>query len=356
MFLALRELKQSKLRYGLIGLIMVLLSFLVLVISGLANGLAYNTVSSIQNIDAQKFILADDNNEEISLLRSQIKKEDVDDVVKQVGAEDTVPFHVKVTTYEKKDSSKKVDIAIFSSERNTFLEPKIVKGNALGTAQNEIVADESVKAKGIDIGDTIIDPVSKKEFKIVGLTKGQKFSHTPVVYMNQDVFREIAQPNQKDYSAIALRTDKEVKNAHVVDKEEVLQSVPGHKAQQNTLTMIIAFLLVIATLLIGVFYYVITLQKTQQLGVLKAIGTTNLYLANSLVVQALFLSVVAMVISIVLVLGLQTILPASMPFLLTTPMIAQYAGIFIVISILGTLISLYQVLKIDALEAIRGGM
>ena len=59
-----------------------------------------------------------------------------------------------------------------------------------------------------------------------------------------------------------------------------------------------------------------------------------------------------MVISIVLVQGLEQILPAGMPFLLTTPMIAQYAAIFIVISILGTLISLYQVLKVDALEAI----
>ncbi|MDM5189439.1 ABC transporter permease [Bacillus sp. DX4.1] len=354
MFLALRELKQSKFKYGLIGLMMVLLSFLVLVISGLANGLAYNTVSSIQNMDAQKFVLA--NDVENSLLRSQIKKEDVDNVVKQVGAKDAVPFHVKVSTYEKKDSSKKVDIAIFASERETFLEPKIVKGDALGTAQNEMIADESIKEKGLDIGDMIIDPVSKKEFKIAGFTKGQKFSHTPVVYVNRDVWGEIAQPNQKDYNAIALRTDKEVKNAHVIEKNEVLQSIPGHKGQQNSLTMIIAFLLVIATLLIGVFFYVITLQKTQQLGVLKAIGTKNSYLANSLVVQALFLSVVAMAISIVLVEGLQIILPESMPFLLTTTMIGQYAGIFIVISILGTLISLYQVLKVDALEAIGGGM
>lgn len=72
--------------------------------------------------------------------------------------------------------------------------------------------------------------------------------------------------------------------------------------------------------------------------------------------QALFLSVVAMIISIVLVQGLEQILPTGMPFLLTAPMIAQYAAIFIVISILGTLISLYQVLKVDALEAIGGGM
>ena len=83
-----------------------------------------------------------------------------------------------------------------------------------------MVADESIKEKGIDIGDTIIDPVSKKEFTIVGFTKDQMFSHTPVVYVNEDVWGAISQPNQKDYSAIALNTDKEIKNAHVIDKKK----------------------------------------------------------------------------------------------------------------------------------------
>ena len=109
MFLALRELKQS--RYGLIGLIMVLLSFLVLVISGLANGLSYDNASSIQNMEANKFVLADDA--ENKLLRSQIKKDDVDNVVNQVGEKEAVPFRVKVSTYEKKDSSKRL-ISLFS--------------------------------------------------------------------------------------------------------------------------------------------------------------------------------------------------------------------------------------------------
>lgn len=68
------------------------------------------------------------------------------------------------------------------------------------------------------------------------------------------------------------------------------------------------------------------------------------------------MSVGAIAISSLLVTILQGILPENMPFFLTATMIAQYAGIFVVISILGTLISLYQVLKIDALEAIGGGM
>ena len=65
----------------------------------------------------------------------------------------------------------------------------------------------------------------------------------------------------KDYSAIALNTDKEVKNAHVIDKKKYYK-VFRFKEEQGTLTMIIAFLLVIAALLIGVFFYVITLQNT----------------------------------------------------------------------------------------------
>ncbi|PHG74828.1 hypothetical protein COI50_23315 [Bacillus wiedmannii] len=62
--------------------------------------------------------------------------------------------------------------------------------------------------------------------------------------------------------------------------------------------MIIAFTLVITSLLIVVFFYVVTLQKTQQLSVLKAIGTKNPYLTYNLVVQAVFLSVVALLVGV----------------------------------------------------------
>lgn len=354
MFLALKELKQSKLRYGLIGTIMILLSFLVLIISGLANGLSHDNASSILGMKAEKFILSDDA--EGKILRSQIKKEDIEKVWAEVDENNAVPMHIAMATFNRENTSTKIDIAIFASKKDSFIAPKVIEGKSKDLEDNEVVIDESSKEKGISLGDEIRDPISKKVFKIVGFTENQMFSHTPVVHMNEKVWESIALPHQKQYNVIALNTDKEIKNAKVVDKTEVLQSIPGYKEEQGTLTMIIAFLLVIAALLIGVFFYVITLQKTQQLGVLKAIGTKNSYLASSLVIQAIFLSGVALIVGIGLIFGVQAILPASMPFLLTTTMIVQYAIIFIVISVLGTLISLYQVLKVDALEAIGGGM
>ncbi|MGI8282230.1 ABC transporter permease [Bacillus mycoides] len=354
MFLALKELKQSKLRYGLIGTIMILLSFLVLIISGLANGLSNANASSILEMKAKKFVVSEDA--EGKLLRSQIKKEDVDTVLAQVNEKEAVPMHIAMSTFEKKESSKKVDIAIFTNKQDSFITPKVIEGKSSDLADNEIIIDKSAKNKGLALNDEIVDPISKKVFKVVGFIENEMFSHAPVAYMNEKVWESIALPHQKEYNVIALNTDKEINNAKVVDKKEVLQSIPGYKEEQGTLTMIIAFLLVITALLIGVFFYVITLQKTQQLGVLKAIGTKNSYLANSLVVQAVFLTVVALIVGIGLTLAVQTVFPESMPFLLTTTMMVQYSIIFIVISVLGTLISLYQVLKVDALEAIGGGM
>ena len=55
-------------------------------------------------MEANKFVLADDA--ENKLLRSQIKQDDVDNVVNQVGEKEAVPFRVKNSTYEKKGSSK----------------------------------------------------------------------------------------------------------------------------------------------------------------------------------------------------------------------------------------------------------
>ena len=159
-------------------------------------------------MEANKFVLADDA--ENKLLRSQIKKDDVDNVVNQASEKEAVPFRVKVSTYEKKDSSKKW-ISLFSQVNAIHFRTEHCKGEKLGTTNNEMVADESIKEKGIDIGDTIIDPVSKKEFTIVGFTKDQMFSHTPVVYVNEDVWGAITQPNQKIIAQLHLTQIKRLK-------------------------------------------------------------------------------------------------------------------------------------------------
>ena len=51
----------------------------------------------------------------------------------------------------------------------------------------------------------------QKEFTIVGFTKDQMFSHTPVVYVNEDVWGAITQPNQKIIVQLHLTQIKRLK-------------------------------------------------------------------------------------------------------------------------------------------------
>ncbi|MEJ7331569.1 FtsX-like permease family protein, partial [Staphylococcus epidermidis] len=80
-----------------------------------------------------------------------------------------------------------------------------------------------------------------------------------------------------------------------------------------TLNFMISFLFVISATVIGVFLYVMTLQKTQLFGVLKAQGFTNGYLAKMVLAQTFILSLIGTAIGLVLTLLTSTILPDAVP-------------------------------------------
>ena len=70
MFLALREMRHEKLRYGLIIGMILLISYLVYVLSGLAYGLAQQNTQAIDSWQAQSIALDRDAN--VSLTQSTI--------------------------------------------------------------------------------------------------------------------------------------------------------------------------------------------------------------------------------------------------------------------------------------------
>ena len=66
-----------------------------------------------------------------------------------------------------------------------------------------------------------------------------------------------------------------------VSINDFIENLPGYKPQNLTLNFMISFLFVISATVIGIFLYVMTLQKTSLFGILKAQEFTNGYLANA---------------------------------------------------------------------------
>ncbi|SET18549.1 ABC transporter permease [Paenibacillus sp. NFR01] len=361
MFLALREMRHSKARYGLIMAIMFLVSFLVLFVTGLARGLAYANISAVEHMPAGYFAVQKDAGH--TFRRSQLTDADLAAIAANVSAEKSAPLALQMGTITSAGMSEKADVTFFVADMNSMLAPNLASGEGLnGTVTGNAVVDASLENSGVELGSTITDQATGQSWKVAGFAKDGSYSHTPVVYLNQTdglslLQRGAAEPS---YNTVALDISAsqakllagKLDQAEIITKSEAIAAIPGYAMEQMSLRMMIVFLFVIVALVLAVFFYVITIQKTSQFGILKAMGTPMPYLAWSVVGQVLLLAAVSLAISIGFTLGMSMGIPDAMPFRLERGTVLLSSALFLAMALLGSLISVGRVAKIDALEAI----
>ncbi|MEK3904473.1 ABC transporter permease [Paenibacillus sp. FSL R7-0179] len=369
MFLAIREMRHSKARYGLIMVIMLLVSFLVLFVTGLARGLAYANISALKNMPANYFAVQSDADH--TFRRSQLTDTELAATRSLAGEANATPLGVQTSTITAAGADVKADITFFAVDMTGMLAPDVTEGAGFtNEVQGSAVADSKLEQSGVTIGSTIRDQASGMSWTVTGFVKDSSYSHTPVVYINQLDWQAMKQGAVKEgdssgntnapYNVIALdvtvaqaaQLADQQQSIEVITQKQAISSVPGYSAEQNSLLMMIVFLFVIAAVVLAVFFYVITIQKTSQFGILKAMGTKMSYLAWSVVGQVMLLSVISLALGILLTLGMNMGLPDTMPFELDGQTMAMTSLLFVGMSLLGSLISVARVAKVDALEAI----
>lgn len=370
MFLALREMRHAKARYALIMVIMLLVSFLVLFVTGLARGLAYANISAVENMPANYFAVQSDA--EHTFRRSQLGTAELDAVRAITGEKDAAPLAVQMGTVTSGsmngNADIKADITFFAVDMNGMLAPEVAEGEPVrNDTTGRVLVDQKLKSQGITIGSTITDQATGLSYKVTGFVKNSSYSHTPVVFMNLHDWQGMKQGGMgagskqaAAYNVIALNITADqadqlsgkLDHVEIITQKQAIASIPGYSAEQGSLMMMIVFLFVIAAFVLAVFFYVITIQKTSQFGILKAMGTKMSYLAWSVVGQVLFLSLASLAVSLVLTFGMNMALPDSMPFQLEPKTILSTSALFVGMSLLGSLLSVIRVAKVDALEAI----
>ncbi|OZB98765.1 ABC transporter permease [Paenibacillus sp. XY044] len=372
MYLALREIRFAKGRYTLIAAIMLLISFLVLFVTGLAQGLAYDNAASIQNIPASHFVLEQGSDHRFT--RSQIGGEKLEQIRSVVGESNAEPLGVQMTNVVLSGDIQKIDVALLAVNPQGWLAPDVTMGTPDKQEKGGIVVDEKLAEHGVKIGSVLVDQASGTRWTVTGFVKNESFSHAPAVFLNKEEWMALHSPTSVQsgsggaeektvYNAVAVKAtggqvseiQSAVPNVEIIKKAEAVSAIPGYKEEQGSLLMMIAFLFVISAFVLAVFFYVITIQKTSQFGILKAIGTRTAYLAGSVTLQVLLLSAFSLAVSLFLVKVLEMALPGSMPFQLGADMLALTCGAFIAMSLAGSLFSVWKVARIDALDAIGRG-
>ncbi len=351
MFLAFKEMAQSKIRYTLIGLIMIAVLFLVFFISGLANGLAYGDGAAVKYLSAEYVVMNKDANG--AIIKSELTLEDVNTISEQISG-DSTPLSITMMSALVKDEETAADVTYFSVNTENYRDIEVTEGKNIGELdENEVIIDESLKIYGFQLNDTVVDKVTKKEMIIAGFSKDQLYSNIPVVYTDLKLgLSSIYQPESM-YNAVLYSGDVvDMKEYDTRSINETVKAIPGYKETQGSLNMIVVFLFIISAFVSTVFFYVITIHKLNQLGVLKAIGATTGYIAKSIMIQVTLLTMLGLTLSSLLVYGITQVIPDDMPFRLTPTLMLSTAGLFLALNLKGALLSVYQVAKTDALEAI----
>lgn len=357
---AVKELLYGKKKYILIELLLILLMFMVLFLSGLSEGLGRAVTSGIENREADYYLVSDSSEKLITV--SELPYETLDKVKKQTNSE-VAPLDIQRMYLQKQGEETKINVTYFAIDPDSFLMPNIIEGNNLTNSNTEypIVLNDDFKAEGITVGDTVKDSYTEIVFKVVGFTKDEMYGHVSVGFITTDSYtklrNELNPYYEKHFHAIAIKGNAEnidIDGTLLVSKQEIIESVPSYSAEHLTITMIVYVLVVVSAVVIGIFYYILTIQKHRQFGVMKAIGFDMKKLSGIVICQVLILSVFSAVVANILTFGMSVALPQTMPFYLLPVNACAVSVAFVLISVISSLLSVINISRIDPIQIIGG--
>lgn len=356
---ALKELIYNWRRYLLIETLVILLMFMVLFLSGLASGLGHAVSASIYGMPATSFIIVEDAEDMISA--SRLSSESMD-LLQKENLGETGPLIIQRAAIKQKTSSDKLDIIYFGIEPDSFINPNASEGEKLDSKPNTIILNNTYKDVGIEVGDIVEDTTTNTEFEVIGFTKDEMYAHVAVGYVSLETYETLltdSNPNAKlTYNALAIKDTVDSNGIDTtvnVDKNTIIQNLPAYQAEQLSIQMILWVLVFISGSVLGVFFYIITLQKVKQFGVLKAIGSSNSSIAINQVLQILILAGFGILIGNGLAYGIANILPSKMPFFLEPNRSLIVSMAFLGISLISSSLSVRAATKIDPIITINGG-
>lgn len=369
MFLALRELKFGRIRFILMGAVIALIALLMVLLSGLSQGLVRDGVSGLQNLPVTSLAFEKGVQHDSAFTRSVVDESAVATWREQDGVKDAAPFGLALVNGANQDGLE-VDLALIGVEEGTFVVPESAEGDDFGPADGAVVSAHLVEKEGVELGDTITLKNSNLALRVIGVMEDQNtFGHVDMAYVPLDTWR-LAKAGVGDVADLTDRQRTEI-TAVAVDGpddtgagdraagtesltlQESYGASPGYTAETSTLMMIQFFLYAICALVAGAFFTVLVIQRRGEFAVLRAMGASTAYLMRDGLGQALILLLASVGVGVAAgVAAGAAIQGSAMPFALSAGPIVLAAVLLIVLGLLGAAAAIVRITRVDPLQAL----
>ncbi len=380
-YLSFKEMWRNKGRFFLISLVIALITTLVLFIAALAEGLGLGNREYIENLNAELVMYQKDV--EFSIPSSRVGRSELNDVARVPGVKAVGPIGFATTSIVQ-PGQEPLDISLIGVEPGKPGQPPVLAGQNLQSRRSkEAIIDRNVvEDTGLKVGDTFtiktIQGTAEKFYtlRIVGISDSRRYSIQPSIFVPLLAWDEIkpkasveSKPGQEfifnviavnlddpaSREVMARRIEQQVSKLEAADLKTAYENTPGYGPQQSTLSTQRTFTLLIGILVIGGFFQIQTLQKVAQIGVLKAIGASNLTIAVAAMTQIITVTVLGIAIGAVGTLGLSLALSTISAIVFTPTAVVTAIVTLLSIGPIGGLVSIRVLLRVEPLRALGLG-
>ncbi|MGW6441476.1 ABC transporter permease [Lentzea sp. NPDC055074] len=357
MFVAWRDLKHAKGRFALMGSVIVLITLLVGLLSGLTAGLGLQNVSAVTGLPADRIVFAEPGEDrEPSYADSAVTATQWRQWSATPGVTSAEPLGITTTKASVRD--RNAGVSVFGVRPGSALAPD----SGRLTGQAVVLSAPAAADLGAEAGDDVV--LARRTLTVAAVTGDAFFSHTPVVWTTLDVWRATAPPSTGESplaTVIALTTTSDAAVAstdqtagtRTVTKDDSLAAIGSYTSENGSLQLMRGFLFAISALVIGAFFTVWTIQRSADVAVLKALGATTSWLLKDALGQAVVLLAGGTLTGTALAAALGAALAGSaIPFVLTPATVVVPAAVTILLGAAGAALAIRRITSVDPLIAL----
>lgn len=353
MFLAIRDLWWARGRFALMAGAIALITLLVVMLSGLTEGLGRQSTSAITSLRADQVAMErPPSGETRSMSTSRIIGAALQRARKQPGVRAADPIGI---------SSSRIIIGSTPAPATLFgIDPDSTAAPTGLTADSVVLSNELAKDHAVRVGQSIT--VNGEKLRIARVLDDASFSHLPVVWVPRTLWRQTGGPAAGEGSVLALQTTKDF-DANAFDKAtglvagsraDSLSAIGSYSAENGSLTMIRGLLIAISALVIGAFFTVWTVQREGDLAVLKAIGARTSYLVRDALGQALLTLLLGGGVGTLAALGLGVLAAGQVRVVIEVGTVLIPFALMVAVGLLGATAALRRVVTVDPMTALAG--
>jgi len=365
MRLALKEMRRKPSRFATAVALLTLIAMLLMLLGGLLDGLIQRSTGAIkaQRADLVTF----SSTAESSFLRSRISPEVRAQVaavpgVTSVDGLGVTQLGARVPGNGPRDL---VDVALFGYETAP-------DGVPAPPPDGQAYADRVLEDQGVKRGDTLALGPARSPVRVIGFVSDVSYSGAGSLWASPATWRSVQDANRPGasvgpgvFQALLVRTNGDAGSVArriyratggataTVPRAEAADAIGGVRQQRSVFNQILGVTLVIAIVVVALFFALLTVERIGLYGMLKAIGARSRTLVGGVVVQAVVVALIAAAIGSGFAFLLDRALPpGTIPYLLLPSRVIISSVTLVLAAVAGSAFSIRRLLRIDPASAI----